>query len=159
LRIKKISHRDEVKKAIQSVDRTSLAVGWGKEQKYPDGTPVATVAITQEFGSPSKNIPPRSFVRKAANDEGENWKKQYSGGIKKVLNGDIRINQVISGIALLVEGDIKKAISKVVSPPLNPKTIKARLIGKKVGNKNTSVKPLVDTGYMMASVTHEEITK
>lgn len=157
--VKKVSNSDIVRKAIKQVDNRVLKVGWGKKQRYDDGTPVATVAVVQEFGSPAKNIPPRSFMRVAADNEGKNWARQFAGGLKKVLSGRMQASSVMEAIALLVEGDIKKAISSVTEPPLKEATIKARNRGKKVGNTKTASKPLVDTGYMLNSVTHEVTNK
>lgn len=159
--VKKSSNETRIKKAIKDTDRISFAVGWGKNQKYEDGTPVAAVAVTQEFGDTTRHIPPRPFMRPAVENNGNNWKKQFAGGIKKVLHGEILTGEVVETIALLAEGDIKKAIKAVTSPPLKTSTVMARLKGKKQGKavSLTAAKPLVDTGDMLDSITHEEIEK
>ncbi len=156
---KKAGLSETLKKTIVEINHSALRVGWGENQKYDNGTPVAMIAAQNEFGNPAKKIPPRPFMRPAISAQGDNWKKQLSGGIKMVFSDKLTVSNVFEAVGKLVVSDIQKSISKVTSPALKPSTIKARLRGKKVGNAGTASKPLVDTGYMMASITHEEISK
>lgn len=48
-------------------------VGFFPSSKYEDGTPVAYVAIIQEFGSPEQGIPPRSFMRTTIAEKQNEW--------------------------------------------------------------------------------------
>lgn len=157
--VKKAGLSETLKKTIEDVNRSALRVGWGEKQQYPDGTNVAMIAAQNEFGNPAKNIPPRPFMRPAISEQGDNWKKQLMGGMKMVFSDKLTVSNVFEAVAILVKSDIQKAIASVSAPALSKATIKARLRGKKVGNAKTATKPLVDTGYMMASVTHEEVSK
>ncbi|RIQ10307.1 hypothetical protein D0837_17670, partial [Bordetella avium] len=56
-------------------------------------------------------------------------------------------------VGALAAGDIARAISKVVSPPLEKSTLQARQSRKKT--PGVSKKPLVDTGLMIQSVTYQ----
>ena len=60
------------------------------------------------------------------------------------------IEGVLLRAGLQCKGDVIKSISELQEPPLSEATIKIR---EKRGN--TSVKPLVDTGYMKATVAVE----
>lgn len=150
-----------LEKVIQDLKHIHMRVGWGENQKYPDGTPVAEVAATNEFGSPAKHIPPRSFMRSTIMQETENWKRTTAKGLKLVVNGSMTIHDSMESMGLKVAGDIKKTISTITAPALATSTIEARLRGKKQG-KSVSLsiaKPLVDTGLMMNSLTSEVVSK
>ena len=51
---------------------------------------------------------------------------------------------VLDGIGIVAESDIKQKISSIYSPPNAPSTIA----------KKGSSKPLIDSGFMLASVSH-----
>lgn len=156
---KKAGLSESLKKAISEVNKSALRIGWGENQQYPDGTYVATVAASNEFGNPAKKVPPRPFLRPAISHQGDNWKKQMAGGMKMVFTDKLSVTQVFGAVGSLVVADIQKSITSVTSPALAKSTLKARLGGKKVGNAKTASKPLEDSGYMRASVSFEEITK
>lgn len=148
-------------KVIQDLKHIQMRVGWGEEQKYPDGTPVAMIATVHEFGSPAKHIPPRSFMRSTIMQEKENWKRITAKGLKLVVNGEMTIGENLESMGLKVVGDIRKTISTITAPALATATVEARLRGKKQGKSVslTIAKPLVDTGYMMNSLTSEVVPK
>jgi hypothetical protein len=132
-------------------------VGWFEEQRYDDknSTPVAYVATIQEYGYPPKNIPARPFMRPTIIEKQHEWKKIAEAGSRQVIQGKQTVGNVMEAIGLKASGDIKKAISKVTEPPLKPATIAARLA--KRSNQSTLgllTKPLIDTGYMLNSLTN-----
>lgn len=133
-------------------------VGWFETAKYPDGTPVATVAAIQEFGAPTKNIPPRSFMRTTMREKRDAWRELAASGARAIANGNATIGIVMEGIGLQAQGDIAKKISEITSPPLKPATVKARMSkmadGKTTGNLT---KPLIDTGLMFATIHHDVV--
>ena len=124
-------------------------VGFFKSSVYEDGTPVAYVAAIQEFGNPAGGIPSRSFIRTTIAEQEGPWRDLMKNGCKAIVNGKATVDQVMEGMGLQAEGDMKAKISQISQPPLKAGTIKNRL---KRGNK--SQKPLVDTGYMLATLTH-----
>ena len=156
---KKAGLSKSLPKIIREVQSSALRVGWSENQKYPDGEYVAGIAAQNEFGNPSKHIPPRPFVRPAISENEGNWKRQIAGGMKMVFSEKITTSGVFDAIGILVKADIQKSIASITSPPLAKSTIRARLKNKKVGNMATATKPLVDTGYMMATIIHEEVKK
>ena len=149
----------DLSKIISDINSARLQVGWGEKQRYDDGTPVAVVAATQEFGSPAKNIPPRSFMRTSSIEKEGEWKALIGQGMKTVMNGANSTANVFEMVGLKVAGDVREKIATITSPALAPSTIKARIRGRKVGNAGTATKPLVDTGYMLNSLTSEVTSK
>ncbi len=144
-------------KNIADIKNIKAQVGFFDSAKYEDGTPVAVIAQQNEYGNLNKNIPPRPFMRPARDDNKSAWGKIAMQGTKQVLEGKKNIKQVFDLLALKVEGDIKIAIKQVTKPSLKESTVRARLRGKNQGKSVslTVAKPLIDTGYMLASVTHE----
>ncbi|MBO5810417.1 MAG: hypothetical protein J6R32_06275 [Bacteroidales bacterium] len=156
--------------------KMSVKVGWFPQARYKGddnkNSSVAMVACTQEFGYGKGNIPPRPFMRPAAQNHAEDWAEKFSQDIK---TGDLKY--ALNNLGFMVEGDIRKSISEVWEPPLKRETIYARLrkhgwfnrekfsarqrknhhkkLDKMVGSQEGIAKPLIDTGYMIASVTHE----
>lgn len=155
--------------------KLSMQVGWFPDAKYDDDTPVASVAVTNEFGDAP--IPARPFMRPAARENAPRWSAQFSKDIKQ-----LPLQYALDNLGFRVEGDIRKSISNVWNPPLKAVTIYNRIkkhdsfikrdkngqinwiktekardnaVTKAVGTHAGIAKPLIDTGYMIASVTHE----
>lgn len=141
-------------KAALDAKRMQTQVGWLDGAKYEDGTPVAYVAAIQEFGSAEKGNPPRSFMRTTVSEKSEEWTKLLESGARAVINGNATIEQVMAGLGMAAEGDIRKKISQIQAPPLKKSTIASRkrklANNKKVGNLT---KPLVETSLMINSLT------
>lgn len=149
-------------------------VGWFESARYEDGTPVAYVMAIQELGSPP--IPPRPFMRPTAIDKKDEWIKVAAQASKGALAGNMSAENVMELLTLKAESDVHDTIESITSPPLSPITIELRamkmrdpnikITGKTVGeaaakvNKpgyqtpNVSTKPLNDTGFAIATLTH-----
>ena len=144
------------------------------EKKHTETAYVAQVAIINEFGGKAiegSYVPPRPFMRPAAKDNKGAWATQFSKDIKTLPT-----KYALDRLGFTVEGDIKKDITNVWEPPLKPLTVYNRLkkqgafqkktkedthnaimkhLVQVVGTRSGIAKPLIDTGYMIASVTHE----
>lgn len=158
---KTVSNSNKLEAAIRDIQNKQLKVGYNESAKYPDGTFVAVVAAQNEFGNPAKKIPPRPFFRPTIENRQQAWSQQMASGAKAILNGTKDAMSVLDAIGLGVAGDVRKSISKVSAPSLKESTVKARLRGKKQGKavSLTIAKPLVDTGYMLNSLTSEVTSK
>jgi len=147
----------DIKKAIQNAKNINAKVGFFSSSKYEDGTPVAQVAIQNEYGNPQKGQPPRAFMRPAMDNQ-DVWKKLFLKASKiSFKTGDFR--KPFQLVAMTVQGNIKENIANLTSPALAQSTIDARK--RRNSNKNpakTIEKPLVDTGYMLSQVQYE-VTK
>jgi len=159
--IKKPGLSTKLASAIKDIEAKQLRVGWGEDAKYDNGTSIAMIAAQNEFGNPGKKIPPRPFMRPTIAAHKMTWATKLSQGTKTVLNGTRSISDVFEAVGLLVAGDIRKSIASVTSPALKTATVMARLRGKKQGKKVslTAAKPLVDSGYMLNSLTSEAVNK
>jgi hypothetical protein len=124
----------------------SIDVGFFKKSTYTDGTPVAMVAIWNEFGTKKGGkdyIPERPFFRQANKTN----QKNLINLIKK--NIDIKTMAVDERLAELIgiqhSNAIKKSIIDWKIPPNAESTLKA---------KYPKSNPLVDTGLMAKSPTY-----
>lgn len=124
-------------------------VGWLESNQYPDGTPVAYVAIIQEMGSPKNGIPPRPFFRPTIAAKSNTWRNQFKSGCKAILAGNETASTVMEKVVAGAAGDVRKTISTIRAPELSVATIQRRL-----SRNNTSAKPLIDTGHLLKTLTY-----
>ena len=107
---------------------------------------VAAVAAFNEYGVPSRGQPPRPFFRNMIAEKGPSWPKAVAKLLKaNNYDGDKTLR--MTGEA--IKGQLQQSIIKLVSPPLSPRTVKAK----------GSSKPLIDTGHMLNSVDYEVVSK
>ena len=157
------SVRENFIEAMKGLQGADLQVGFFPSAKYSDksSTPVAYVAAIHEFGSPSQGIPPRPFFRPTIANRKKQWSAAIEHFAKRLLIGEGTPEQYLEQLGLAVAGDIKKTISKIKTPALSPRTIKAKrrklaAKGLDAGNLN---KPLVETGLLIGSLTYEVTRK
>lgn len=149
-----------------------LKVGWPKGKQYEDGTPVAYVAAIQNFGAPEVGIPARPMLKPTVEANKEEWVHLMSQGASQVSRGSMTAFDVMDGIGRLAVSEVQETIAKLHEPELSAVTVLLRkwrkegrtITGKTVGeaaqaikdgvDPGTDNKPLNDTGYMIASVTH-----
>lgn len=120
----------------------TLRVGFLEGATYPDGTPVALIAAVQNFGSPSRGIPPRPFFSNMIAENKDRWGERLSAILKaNGMDAKAALELMGAGIA----GQLRESIVNTNAPPLAPATIEAKGFEK----------PLVDTGHMLQSVDYE----
>ena len=124
-----------------------VAVGFFEDAKYPDGTPVTSVAAWNEFGTNGGGwggpIPERPFFRQAVAGAKEDVAALLREHIDaKTMVVDQRTAELLG---LLVEGKIRESITKLEDPPNSPVTVALK------GSSN----PLIDTGFMRTAVSSE----
>jgi len=165
---------DVLKKRIKEIEGKQLKVGWFSSAVYENGTPVASVAQIQEFGSPARSIPPRPFMRPTIFKNENEWKQNIASGAKKVVAGDMSSQDLLGLLGMKVQGQIQETIEEVTAPPLSPITLGARkyrhegkpVTGATIGEiarklkdgsldiSGVPTKPLVDTGYLIATISN-----
>ena len=133
-------------KVASSLSNKQVKVGFIDGATYPDGTSVAQVATSNEYGDPADNRPPRPFFRNAIAEHQREWQESIQKGASKGVLADKLLNQ----IGRKITGDVVKSISTLLEPPLSAQTLAAR---RERGNKST--KPLVDTKVMIRGITYE----
>jgi len=103
-------------------------VGWFSDAQYEDGKPVAGIAMVQEFGSPSRSIPPRSFMRTTIMEQRQAWSKIAADGARAILRGALTPDKAMLGLAMQAKGDVQEKISNIQSPPLSDITLALRKV-------------------------------
>ena len=121
---------------------SELRVGFLEGATYPDGTPVATVAATNEFGRPDKGQPPRPFFRTMIDENSPNWGRQI-GKLLKANGGDSEA--ALDAMGSVIKGQLQRSINQFTSPPLAPSTVAAKGFDK----------PLISTAHMIKSIDYE----
>lgn len=146
---------DKIDQAISDLDRMKLQVGWFEGTRYDTNTPVAEVAIKNEFGDPINNIPPRPFMRPTIKAQRDNWKKFSSQAAKRIINRKASPDKVLEIMGLSIAGEVRTTIARLDKPALSRKTIEQRLSVRK--DKRTIgllEKPLVFEGLLLNSVSY-----
>jgi phage gpG-like protein len=104
----------------------------------------AEVGAVHEFGSPSRGIPERSFIRAWFDGAREQIKLQMENVARGVTKGKITREQALNQLGSFFVGQIQQRIARRIPPPLNEKTIM---------RKGSDV-PLIDTGQLRSSITY-----
>lgn len=120
----------------------TVRIGFLAGASYPDGTPVGLVAAINEYGAPSRGIPPRPFFRNMIADKSADWPEALG---KTLQATDLDQTKALELMGQGVAAQLRDSIVKTDSPPNAPSTIA----------KKGSSKPLVDTGHLLASVDFE----
>lgn len=147
-------------------------IGWPSGKEYPDGTSVAYVAAIQNFGVPEKSIPPRPMLKPTVAENQDRWAGVMKHLTRQVANGELDAVDALDGMGRVAAMDLQATIAQINEPALSPITVLLRkwrkegrtITGKTVGEAaaaiaegeepGTDSKPLNDTGYLIASVTH-----
>lgn len=122
----------------------TLRVGFLEGATYPDGTSVALVAAVQNFGSPSRGIPPRPFFSNMIAQNKDTWGERLAA-ILKAQNMDAKRALELMGAG--IAGQLRESIVNTNAPPLAPATIEAKGFDT----------PLIDTAHMLQSVDYEVV--
>lgn len=125
---KRLSGKENVKVGLPS-----------SSNAYPDGTSVIMVGSVHEFGSPSRNIPQRSFLRSTLMEKRGTYKGLFRKLSKDMTSNDMDIKTALSKLGLIVVNDVRSKIIEIKEPPL----------------KHRDGNPLNDTGHLRQSITYE----
>lgn len=142
------------RKGLEAMHDASVKVGWFPSSRYPDGTPVAYVAAIQEYGHTAGGIPARPFMRTTIQERGPEWRALMAKGAKAVAHGKMPMAKLMELLGASAAGASREKIAEITSPALAARTLAAR-----ARRGNGSDKPLVDTRYMLPTLTHEVTLK
>lgn len=143
-----------IRRELAALDKMQARVGWMESARYADGSPVAGIAVVQEYGSEKMGIPPRSFMRSTQAEKKGDWDKTMKSGFSAVMRGTRTSAKLMEAMGVLASGDVRKKITQIFTPPLATSTLKSRARRASGKAKIISVKPLNDSGYMLATLTH-----
>lgn len=149
---------DAMRQSVKALDGAAGRVGWFPSAIHEEGQPVAGIAAVQEFGSPSRGIPPRLGMRTLAEEKRAEWSATVAQVSRAAALGKIAPDQVMPAVCLAAEGALRAHITKITSPPLKQSTIDARrrrLANGGAGAQASIAKPLVDTGILLNTLTSE----
>lgn len=116
-----------------------VRVGFFERARYPDGTPVATIAAIQNFGAPARGIPPRPFFSNMVDAQSPGWPDTF---VKILKAADYDIEVSLERMGEHIAGQLRQSIRDTNAPPLAEATIR----------KKGFAKPLIDTAVMFQSV-------
>lgn len=120
---------------------STLRVGFLEGASYPDGTSVATVAATQNFGSPAQGIPPRPFFSNMIAAKSPEWGRKFAALLRTSPDAE-------TALALMGEGvsaQLRQSILDTDSPALAEATIARKGFDT----------VLIDTSVMIDSIAYE----
>jgi hypothetical protein len=107
---------------------------------YPDGTSVTAVGAIHEFGSPSKGVPQRSYLRTTLVEKKRAYIELFKALARSIVEGRRTKLQALGLLGLQVQTDVREKITDISTPPL---------VVRVGGN------PLVDTGHLRQSINFE----
>lgn len=134
---------DEALAQILNKHKKGLAVGILEGSLYSDGTPAATVAFFNEYGT--ENIPPRPFMRITADTKSEAWVKALAIRLKA---GD-SVEDALHKIGGIARSHMVGVIASDVGPPNAESTIKRK------GHDQTLRGGGEEAKHMMESVAYQ----
>lgn len=138
---------DKFEKALAHIaanlDRGAVArVGFLENAKYPDGKPVAMIALIQDMGAPGAGIPPRPFFRNMIAAKQKEWPPAIATLLRE---NNYNVERALGIAGAAIAGQLRQSIIDTNSPPLAPSTIRRKGFAK----------PLIDTSHMINSVDFE----
>lgn len=122
-----------------------VAVGILQDAPANEHFSVVDLAMVHEFGSKDGRIPQRSFIRSTCDALRESHIKLTTALQNKIIDGKISITQALTQLGEVVSKDMVQAINRGIEPTLASSTIR----------RKRSSKPLIDTGRLKGSITHE----
>lgn len=142
---------------LEQMQRLSVVVGVPMAKNAARGeTNNATIAAAHEFGVPG-HIPERSFLRSTVAENKEAAISGLAQGINKALTGNGDIRTLFDKVGKQLAGLVQRKIQSGIKPDLKEKTKTARKRKNKAAKakKGRSMKPLIDTGQLLQSITWE----
>lgn len=141
----------ELERALARIRRQEVVagvLGEDADEVTDDGeATLIKVASVNEFGSDDGRIPERSYIRSTAEDNAEEWERMQTNVLKAVAEGkpETHIDKLLEGVGVRMQSQIQERIVELDDPPNAPSTIKAK----------GSSSPLIDTGQLKSSISHE----
>jgi len=135
-----------LQKILEKMNKTPhVAVGILQDEKVEGSFSITDLAATHEYGSSDGRIPARSFIRSTFEAKQKKYAKLISDLQSKIIFKNLTIKQALLTLGEVVSKDMVATINRGIEPTLKPGTIK----------RKKSTKPLVDTGRLKGSITHE----
>ena len=131
--------------------KVGLPSGFNAAPGESDASEILVIGATQEFGTNSagKNhnitIPERSYMRSSFDENRVKLNRVVDKAYSSILLQRATVGQALGRLGLFAASKVKKKIRDLRTPPNKPSTIA----------KKGSMNPLIDTGQLVQSITHE----
>lgn len=110
------------------------------------GSDLVTIGVHNEYGSKDGKRPPaRSFLRSTYDEKKDEYAAMVARGLDNAMTGKGSVRSALDRVGLRASTDVKLRIRKGILPENAPITIA----------RKGSSKPLVDTGRLLQSISHE----
>jgi hypothetical protein len=119
--------------------------GEANELTLGSGPSILEVAIWNNFGVPSKNIPRRAFMELASNKMQPKFKEMVKKAVKRINSGELKLKTLLKDAGEMGEDEIRKAIMEGDWAKNSPRTIALK-------GEDT---PLRDSGDLTKYATHQ----
>jgi hypothetical protein len=135
-----------LEKRLKKVEQgPHVAVGILQDEKRDDGFSMVDLALVHEYGSRNGRIPQRSFIRSTCDAKRKAHASLIGRLQRKYIDGKLTMKQALTQLGEVVAKDMVLAINRGIDPELADSTIR----------RKKSSKPLIDTGRLKGSITHE----
>lgn len=151
----KTSLVDAFNKKMQDLLKKNVYVGIPRSKDRREDSQVtnAELGYINETGSPAQHIPPRPFLVPGVEDAKEKIVKTL-GNVSLTTDRKTDVDIALNKAGLIASQSVKRRITQSIDmEPLSPATIKARETRKSRPRKGV-MKPLIDTGQMLNSITY-----
>lgn len=138
----------EIMRRLAEVRGASVKVGVLESSGIhpgPEGLSNAQIATVHEYGDPSRNIPQRSFIGSAIDEQREELSRFARAAVDSALDGSRTVREALSLLGEKGKAEIQAKITRGPFAPNAPLTIALK----------GSSKPLIDTGHLRQSVSYE----
>ncbi len=134
--------------------KVQVRAGVMEDATTDEGEAVAPYAAYNEFGT--SRVPPRPFMRKTLEREGENWIRNVGDALANGLSPEETLKLVGTRMAEDIQKTIDAAIKNGIDDNADSTKLKKtkKVTGGKPGEKHVPG-PLVDTGALLKSITHQ----
>lgn len=139
-------------KIVRNIKNQRWTITVGVQGKNADAKPsgdegAATLADVAAINEMGLGVPERSFIRSTLDAGRRKYSALMEGVGDAAVAGKITVERGAKLVALVVEGDVKEAISDGVPPPNAESTIVAK----------GSSTPLINTGQLRGAITAEVV--
>lgn len=122
-----------------------VAVGILQDKPHDERFSMVDLAMVHEYGSKDGRIPARSFIRSTCDTHQNSHLKLIAKLQGQIIDGKLDFKQALHLFGEVVSKQMIQAINAGIEPKLCESTIK----------RKKSSKPLIDTGRLKGSITHE----
>lgn len=154
-----IVKQSNLKNILKRLPRGSVVAGIpASAGTYDTGETVVSVGIKNEFGHhlsstwlghkgfvSVSSTPERPFMRSTFKENRKKWVQDVADNVQFLLNGTVKPEAFVESLGSVMESAIKQKIIDIDDPP------NSLQVSIDKGSNN----PLIDTGRMIQSVTHE----